>query len=102
MIRIEFETSLGIVRGTITDELKDYEDYGNKYIVKIDDDCLDNLDHFYWLRIFIYNDTYCKLELLNNSNGYPEYKYKRIKNDKIYKEESYTKKKTMEFSYQNC
>lgn len=81
MRKIEFETSLGVVLGTITNKTKVYGDFGERFIVEIDDDTVDYLDMFQWKSVFIYNDRYCKIELYENDYGYPEYKYRIIKKD---------------------
>jgi len=79
MKQIEFETSLGIVRGKITSETKVYDDYGEKFIVDIDESTADRLDMFQWKSVFIYNERFCKIELVDNKYGYPEYKYTRLR-----------------------
>ena len=81
MRRIEFETSLGRVKGTITETSKVFDEIGEKFIVDIDESCVDNLDHYSWKCVFIFNYEYCKIELVDNSYGYPEYKYKKLKDE---------------------
>lgn len=99
MKRIQFETSLGIVCGTITTETKEYDDFGERFIVDIDAVCEDNLDHYSWRSIFIYNFEYVKIELENTSYGYPEYKYRKLKEDV---QESGIEKEMLELFWEEC